>query len=148
MREDLCGPGRTYNEAKGACEISECIEPATYAAISTGVSLSPPAGAVMAGITYAACKGFRSIETSAPAPRQTEPPQQNPEMFDSNPRMPVDDQRYDFGPEPVVNDELDTLRTEEDIVDVDLERDSSFDLTADQGSLNSDLSKNSMKSWA
>lgn len=69
-------------------------------------------------------------------------------MFESTPRMPVDDHRYDFGSEPVVNDDLDTLRTEEDLVDVDLERDFSFDLSADQGSLYSDSSKNSMKSWA
>lgn len=150
MQEDLCGPGRTYNEAKGACEISECIEPATYAAISSGVSLSPPAGAVMAGITYAACKGFRSLETSAPASGQAEPSQQTQERFDSTPRVPVDDHRYDFDTEPVVKDEHDLWSTEEDLVDVDLEHDftTDFDFSAGHDSLYTDSSKNSMKSWA
>lgn len=149
MQGDRCGRFQQLDPESGRCrlKVPDCIGKAASSAIAGTAVSGPKGGALAGGLRFTVCKTIQSvesIETGRPRQRHTAPSTQNQWPVESNQQITVDDREpYYQEPDPLLDDEFETWRTEEDFRAVD-----DFDLSDDQGSLYYDSSKNSMKSWA
>ena len=151
MGEEICGRFQQLDPESGRCRLNvpDCIGKAATSAIAGTAVSGPKGGALAGGLRYTICKTIQtveSIETGRPRQRHTEPSTQNQWPVESNQQITVDDREpYYQEPDPLLDEEFDAWEIADDR-GRDIKTD--FDLSADQGSLYSDSSKNSMKSWA
>jgi len=121
MPGDHCGIFQKIDPERGRCRfnVPDCVGKAASSAI-TGTALSGPKGGALAGgLRFSVCKTIESIETGTPNQHQSFSSTQNRNQSDPASQLPVNNETYYQDPDPILDNEFDVWRTEEELVTVD-----------------------------
>ncbi|WP_440992389.1 hypothetical protein [Haloarchaeobius baliensis] len=121
MPGDHCGIFQKIDPESGRCRfnVPDCVDKAASSAI-TGTALSGPKGGALAGgLRFTVCKTIESIETGTPNQHQSFSSTRNRNQSDSAPQLPVNNEPYYQDPDPILDNEFDVWRTEEEFVTVE-----------------------------